>query len=248
MDFYENLDHHYDKMTRFKERIDKEKAVLQKWVEKYKIQSSVDVACGTGLHAILLSKMGIKTTGVDISETMLRQAELHGRDMNVEVAWLQSSMEELKSNLNEKYDSLFCIGNSIPHILDKSSLEKTFKNFYDVLNPGGLLVIQLLNYKKIYDTKNRIVGIHREKDTEYIRFYDLYPALIFNILIINWEGNKGEHNLQSTELYPYRKEELEGSLHKEGFKAFEYYGDMEFSPFDENNSSNLVLVARKNPD
>lgn len=245
MDFYENLEHHYDRMTRFKVRINKEKSILGQWVEKYKFQSLVDVACGTGLHAILLSKMGIKTTGVDISETMLRQADLHGRDMNAEVTWIKSSMEELKSNLNEKYDSLFCTGNSIPHILDKSSLKKTFKGFYDLLNPGGLLVIQLLNYKKIYDTKNRIVGIHREKDTEYIRFYDLYPALTFNILIINWNGDRAVHSIQSTELYPYRKEELESSLHREGFKEFEYYGDMVFSPFDENNSSNLVLTARK---
>jgi ubiquinone/menaquinone biosynthesis C-methylase UbiE len=245
MDFYENLDHHYDKMTRFKERIDKEKAVLQKWVEKYKFQSSVDVACGTGLHAILLSQMGIKTAGVDIEETMLKQARLNAREMNVEVPWLLSPMEELKNNLDGTYDSVFCIGNSIPHILDKSSLKKTFKGFYDLLNPGGLLAIQLLNYKKIYDTKNRIVGIHREENTEYIRFYDLYPALTFNILIINWDGDRAVHNLQSTELYPYRKEELESSLYREGFKEFEYYGDMEFSLFDENSSANLVLTARK---
>lgn len=245
MEFYENLETHYDSMTRFKERIKTEKSVLQKWVEKYKFQSALDMACGTGLHSILLAQMGIKTTGVDISETMLNQARLHGKEFKGEVMWLLSSMEELKSNLREKHDAIFCLGNSIPHILDVPSLDKTFKNFYELLNAGGLLVIQLLNYKKIYDGKNRIVGIHREKDTEYIRFYDFYPDLTFNILIVTWEGNKSDYKLQSTELYPYRKEELDMILRKVGFEQFEYYGDMAFSPFDENNSSNLVLVARK---
>ncbi|MEQ8220954.1 MAG: class I SAM-dependent methyltransferase [Candidatus Eremiobacterota bacterium] len=245
MEFYENLENHYDRMTRFNERIKTEKSVLQKWVEKYKFQSVLDVACGTGLHSILLAQMGIKTTGVDISEAMLKQARLHGKEFEGEVTWILSSMEELKSNLREKYDAIFCLGNSIPHILDVPSLDKTFKNFYELLNAGGLLVIQLLNYKKIYDGKNRIVGIHREKDTEYIRFYDFYPCLTFNILIVTWNGNKSEYKLQSTELYPYRKEELDMFLQKEGFWQFEYYGDMTFSPFDENNSSNLVLTARK---
>ncbi|MEQ8187072.1 MAG: methyltransferase domain-containing protein [Candidatus Eremiobacterota bacterium] len=245
MKFYENLENHYDRMTRFNERIDREKSLLEKWVEKYKFQSALDVACGTGLHSILLAQMGIKTTGVDISETMLKQARLHGKEFKGEVTWILSSMEELKSNLREKYDAIFCLGNSIPHILDVPSLGKTFKNFYELLNAGGLLVIQLLNYKKIYDYKNRIVGIHREKDTEYIRFYDFYPALTFNILIVTWKGNKSKYKLQSTGLYPYRKEELDMFLQKEGFRQFEYYGDMTFSPFDENNSSNLVLVARK---
>ncbi len=248
MEFYEKLENHYDKMTRLNERINKEKSLLEKWVTKYKFQSSVDVACGTGLHAILLSQMGIKTTGVDISEHMLKQAAIHGKEFGGKVTWLLSSMEELKSKVYEGYDSIFCIGNSIPHILDGPSLEKTFNGFYEVLNPGGILVIQLLNYKKIYDTENRIVGIHREKDTEYIRFYDFHPVLTFNILIVTWEGSKSNYKLQSTELYPYRKEELDIILRKVGFKQFEYYGDMAFSPFDEDNSSNLVLVARKNPD
>ncbi len=244
MKFYENLENHYDRMTRFKERIKTEKSVLAKWVERYKFQSALDVACGTGLHSILLAQMGIKTTGVDISENMLKQAAIHGKELGGEVTWLLSSMEELKSKVQERYDSIFCIGNSIAHILDAPSLEKTFNGFYEILNPGGILVIQLLNYKKIYD--NRIVGIHREKDTEYIRFYDFHPVLTFNILIVTWEGNKSNYKIQSTELYPYRKEELDMFLRKVGFEQFEYYGDMAFSPFDENNSSNLVLVARKN--
>ncbi|HPZ08948.1 MAG TPA: methyltransferase domain-containing protein [Candidatus Eremiobacteraeota bacterium] len=245
MEFYERLEEHYDKMIRFKERLDKERLMLQKWLERYKFQSVVDVGCGTGLHAILLSQMGINVTGVDISETMLKQARLHAGEMGVEVTWLLSSMVELKKNLNSSYDAVFCLGNSIPHLLDKIAFEETFQGFYDILIPGGLLVIQLLNYYKVYATGNRIVGIHREKDTEYIRFYDLYPSLKFNILIVTWDGDSPHHSLQSTELYPYRKEEIEISLLKVGFTEIEYYGDMHFHPFDENTSSNLVVIAKK---
>jgi glycine/sarcosine N-methyltransferase len=232
-------------MTHFKERLLKEKSVLQGLAEKYKFQSALDVACGTGLHAILLAQLGIKTTGADISETMLKQARLHAKDLGVEVTWLLSSMKELHKNQENTYDSVFCLGNSIPHILNKNALKKTFKGFYCLLNPGGLLVIQLLNYHKIYAIENRIIGIHREKDTEYIRFYDLYPTLQFNVLIINRDGDKISHNLQSTKLYPYRKKELEFYLLECRFNEIEYYGDMEFHPFDKDSSSNLVITAKK---
>jgi ubiquinone/menaquinone biosynthesis C-methylase UbiE len=131
MEFYENLENHYDRMTRFKERIKTEKSVLAKWVERYKFQSAIDVACGTGLHSILLAQMGIKTTGVDISETM-RNRPASWKEFGGEVTWILSSMVELRVRfLKDMIPSSVSV-NYIPHILDAPSLRKplmVFMNF-----------------------------------------------------------------------------------------------------------------------
>jgi len=246
MSFYEDLAGNYDDMTRFQERLEKEKTILQAWVKRYRFFSPVDVACGTGLHAIIFAKMGLKPVGVDLSPLMLEQAKENSRKAGTKIPWIQGSMENLKEIVEGSFDALFCLGNSLPHILNRENLENTFRNFFYVLKSPGITVIQLLNYSKVYNEKNRIVGIHRKNDTEYIRFYDLFEDyLIFNTLVINWEEKKNKHKLHTTRLYPYRKNELEKALLKENFTDLEFYGDMEFSPFDEEVSNNLVIVAKK---
>lgn len=246
MDFYANIAETYDEMTRFDERLQSEKAVLQKWVDRYQIQSAMDVACGTGLHSILLSGMGVRTVGADISDEMLQKAKLHAADMGVKVRWVQSSLQELRQNIKGEFDAVLCLGNSIPHLLNQSDLYTTFQNFSDLLKPEGIAVIQLLNYRRMLANKERIVGIHRQGKWEYIRFYDFQDERIqFNILTINWSGNKNTHSLNSTLLYPYGKEELEQALHKKGFTDLQYYGDMQFNPFELETSPNLVVVGKK---
>ena len=73
--FYENLSSDYDDMTRFQIRLESEKQILKNLIEQYKIKSVIDIACGTGLHAIILAQLGLKVVGVDNSCNMLEKAK-----------------------------------------------------------------------------------------------------------------------------------------------------------------------------
>lgn len=244
--FYKNLSSDYDDMTRFQQRLKTEMATMKQWIARYRFSSVVDVACGTGLHAILLAKMGVRTVGVDISENMLEKAKQHANEFNVSVSWIQTPMQKLHQHLKDKFDAVFCWGNSIPHILNEADLMAVLQNFAMLLRPGGLLALQLLNYHRILKNQQRIVGIHRHNSVEYIRFYDLHPQLVqFNILTIKWKQSKVNYQINSTPLFPYTKSHLEPALVKNDFNQLEFYGNMGFVPFDEQSSQNLVIVARK---
>jgi glycine/sarcosine N-methyltransferase len=246
MDFYKQLSGSYDLMTRFDDRIKNEEKILQLWQQKLQFKSAIDIACGTGLHAILLAKMGIKTTGVDLSKEMLQKADENAKRLSVSLPLFQSSMQDLSQNVQAGFDVLFCLGNSIPHILTSVELEQAFKNFFDILNPSGYVVVQLLNYERILNQKHRIVGVHRKGNFEFIRFYDFLENKIqFNILTIEEKEEKLSHSFQSTLLYPYIKKELENALSQFGFSEIQFFGDMKFSKFDKESSSNLVVLARK---
>lgn len=246
MGFYEEIVSEYDSMTRFQERMQRETDMLKNWIERYQFHSAVDVACGTGIHAILLAQLGIQTVGADISEAMLAKAKTHARECHVQIPWIQTSMEHARQHIEGQYDAVFCLGNSLPHLLTQSELDDAINSFLQLLNPKGILVMQLLNYSRILAEQNRIVGIHRQGTTEYIRFYDFSPELIgFNLLTVHWKNGKTTHTLNSTSLYPYRKHELEQALDQHGFSNFEYYGDMHFHPFEEHSSQNLVVVGKK---
>jgi hypothetical protein len=126
-------------------------------------------------------------------------------------------------------------------------LHKTVQGLSNLLNDSGILVLQMLNYDQLLKSKKRIVGINREKNREFIRFYDFLENLIrFNILTIVWEDNVPTPQLTSTLLHPYTKGELNTTLAHFGFTEIEYYGDLKFSEYRPIGSPNLVVVARKN--
>ncbi|MBD3305431.1 methyltransferase domain-containing protein [candidate division KSB3 bacterium] len=233
-------------MTRFQMRMPRETEMLKGWIARYHFCSVVDIACGTGLHAIILAQLGIQTVAADISEAMLQNARAHAEHFGVQIPWIQTSMEHARQHIEGTYDAVFCLGNSLPHLLNQEALEAAVQNFARLLQPGGLAVIQILNYQRILADQQRIIGIHRQDDTEFIRFYDFLPDGIgFNLLTIQWEQGKPSHTLSTTLLYPYQQHEVVQALSTGGFRNFEYYGDMNFQPFDPQTSSNLVIVAQQ---
>ena len=48
MGLYEEIAEEYDVLIRFQERVHSEAVKLQNWVQRYRLKSVVDVACGTG--------------------------------------------------------------------------------------------------------------------------------------------------------------------------------------------------------
>lgn len=248
MEFYENLAGDYDQMTRFRERLTAERALVQAWMQRYPAQTLLDVACGTGLHVILLHQLGVPAIGVDNSESMLAQARENATLAGVKAQWQRASMQHLDQLPEAKYDALWCLGNSFPHLLTGADANSAMRNFYQRLNPGGWAAIQVLNFDRILNQKERIVGIHRAGAKEFIRFYDFLPGLIqFNILIITWQETNNSHSWSSTTLYPFRQHELERLFLENGFTDLEFLGDMNFSPFDIRNSKNLIVIGKKRP-
>jgi len=244
--FYGNIADRYDEMTRYSARFTSEQNILRKWVERYRLHSVLDVACGTGLHAILLARMGLHVYGADSSLAMLERAQKHAQEVDAEVTWIHSSMQELTRHVDATFDAVLCLGNSFPHLLTAEDAYEALNNFETLLNPGGIVVIQVLNYDRILKEKKRIVGINRNENREYIRFYDFnHDSIRFNVLYIEWENGKNSFDLFSTALYPYRKREIEAVLQKLHFSEITFYGDLSFNEFELNSSHNLIVVARK---
>jgi ubiquinone/menaquinone biosynthesis C-methylase UbiE len=247
-DFYRDLAESYDDMTRFEQRIEQVHSILTALQKKYKFKTALDAACGTGLHAILLQKMGIQTVGVDNSEHMLHMASKNAGKAGVNVRWMHSDLQILTKSLGQTFDAIFCVGNSLPHLTTEKKLGKVLQQWYRLLNPTGHVIIQILNYSKILKNKDRIINITRQNQKEYIRFYDfLNQKLRFNVLMIDWEKQPPSQLLKSTILFPYEKKSLERLLQKADFTMLEFYGSLSLAAFLDDQSPNLVIIGQKSP-
>ena len=97
----------------------------------------LDVGCGTGRHAVLLSEKGFKVTGIDLSPEMLKVAKRRSK----KVRFLQGDMRTF--DLGKEFDVIICMFSVIHYNRHLRDLEKTLRNFYRHLKTGGLLIFDM---------------------------------------------------------------------------------------------------------
>jgi 2-polyprenyl-3-methyl-5-hydroxy-6-metoxy-1,4-benzoquinol methylase len=242
--FYNHLSEIYDDATLSHERFVKEKNFFESVLKNRKISTAMDAGAGTGFHSMLLASLGIEVTAIDASAKMLSILKRNAGKQKLKT--VQSDFLSLHC-LKEKYDLIVCMGNSLPHSSPKERI-KILKIFYRLLNPGGMIIIQTINYKNILDNKFKIQNIKKLKNKTIIRFYDLVGNKIyFNFILIPYSAKgKNRHKINSILHYPIQKNDFKDDLTKARFKDIVLYGDMALSSFNENISNDIIALAQKN--
>ncbi len=133
---YKELAKYYDTIYSFKDYRN-EALELNALIRKYKKSdgnSLLDVGCGTGRHLLYLKK-SFDCTGVDLNEEMLRIA----RDRVKGVKFIRGDMMSL--SLGAKFDAIVVLFSAIGYVKTYAKLKMTIANFYNMLKPGGVLII-----------------------------------------------------------------------------------------------------------
>ena len=190
MEFYDKLGAKYDRMTNAKKRAERESPFFQKLVEKNNIQSAVDIGCGTGQHVRILAEMGIQVTGIDPSEEFLSIAQKNLREYDSQIMLEKGDLLSVSKFVKGPVDAVFCIGNTLPHVLTEDDLISGMNSVREILAPEGIVVLHVLNYSKILNKKRRIVNATKDGKDIFTRFYDFIdPLLRFNILVLHDEND-----------------------------------------------------------
>lgn len=109
-----------------------------RFIEKYKQSKGkhlLDVACGTGLHASLLSRY-YQVEGLDLDPKMLAVA----KKKHPKIRFHQGDMTDF--DLNRQFDVIVCLFSSIGYVRTKSRLRQAIKNMSTHLLAGGVLLIE----------------------------------------------------------------------------------------------------------
>ena len=91
---FENYAEHYDRET-FTQGTNGECDFLEKEFNLNKNQNILDVGCGTGRHAIELTKRGYKITGIDLSENQLARARKKAKAEHLHIEFIQADARNL---------------------------------------------------------------------------------------------------------------------------------------------------------
>jgi 2-polyprenyl-3-methyl-5-hydroxy-6-metoxy-1,4-benzoquinol methylase len=244
--FYDSLAPDYDQMTTFEKRFVHEKPFFRLLVEKFNIKSAVDAGCGTGFHSLLLAQLGVKVTAVDISHEMLDRLQAHATEMNLSVKILRSNFQELHNSITNSNDAVFCLGNSLAHILSEKELSDSLHSFAKVLKPDGILFIQNLNYDRILAQQDRIQSVKESEGKIFVRFYDYGENSIhFNILTLEKRHDTIVPSLKTVKLNPLRQADMRRLLSDAGYPEIKFFGGISMDEFNPDTSKDLVVLAKK---
>ena len=98
----------------------------------------IDIGCGTGIHASLISKKGFDIDALDLNKEMLDIAK---KRLNSSL-YLQNV---LNINIDKQYDIIISMFAVINHLKDTSELKKCLSNMKKILKYNGTIIIDLHN-------------------------------------------------------------------------------------------------------
>ena len=252
---YNSFADDYDRFVNWPERLAFElpfiKGVLNRAGSHY--PSVLDAACGTGQHALALAALGYNAAGADLSPGMIERARQNAAERELQVRFEVAGFGELGETFRRgSFDSLLCLGNSLPHVPDQKELAIALLDFASVLKPGGLLLVQNRNFDQVLKQQARWMEPQGARESErewlFLRFYDFLDdgTIDFNILRLQRKiGTAWQMQVTQTRLLPLTQAELQDALLTAGFCKIEWYGGLDGAPFEAEKSGNLVVVGRK---
>lgn len=244
--FYDEFADDYDLMTQFESRFKKESSAFQNIVDQFNLKKVLDAGCGTGFHSILLAKMGCDVTAADISQNMVDLLNSKKASYGVEIKTVVSSFQELATNVDSGFDGVFCMGNSLPHLLTTEEIKTVLDNFCQLLRKGGKLILQILNYDKILSENKKVQSVREIQGKTFIRYYTYTESLLeFNIMTLDRTGSNIEADIRSILLLPIKKESLESLLKDSKFININIYGTISMGQYNPRESNDIFIIAEK---
>ena len=118
---------------------------LLEWLRRHRVQpeSSLDLACGTGVLCRILHDSGIRASGMDFSAGMIEIARAESPDIHYDVA------DMITYRPDTQFDLVTCTGDALNHIADLADVERIFRNVYAYTREGGWFIFDILNEREV---------------------------------------------------------------------------------------------------
>ena len=101
----------------------------------------LDVGCGGGILTEALAQSGAEVTGIDMAPKPLQVAKLHRFESELEIEYLQSTVEDYADQHPGEFDVVTCL-EMLEHVPDPASV---IRACYKMVKPGGQVFFSTIN-------------------------------------------------------------------------------------------------------
>ncbi len=215
-----------------------------------KVRSILDLGCGTGGHALVLSKRGYQVVGVDISKEMLDIARRKADKYNPFLKFIESDIRSL--NIQEKFDAVISMFAVMSYQITNEDILDVCRTAENHLAPKGVFLFDCWNGSAVLTQKPsvRVKEVKLNDKERIIRFTEPVLNIMTNTIEVRFKVLKiceGRLISETNESHLMRflfPQEIKYFLKTAGFR------DIEFCPFLELEAPlaeehwNMAVMAR----
>jgi SAM-dependent methyltransferase len=106
--------------------------------------TAVDLGAGFGMHAIPLARRGFSVVAIDTYDPLLE--ELASRKGSLPIRTVNADLLAFRTHIAAPIDVIMCMGDTLTHLPNHSSVESLFRDVAASLGPGGLFAATFRDY------------------------------------------------------------------------------------------------------
>lgn len=218
---------------------------------------ALDVGCGTGRVMLHLAQEGVRTVGVDRSEAMLARGERKLAvmpDLKPLVTFVQG--DALDADLPGAFKLIIVPYNGFMHFSEQVDQIAALRHFHDLLDDGGLLVMDLPNAGEAFGTQDDgalvLERMFVEPESGHLVMQQSMSTLdrVNQQLHVTWiydeiaDEGAVHRTLAPLVLRYVFPGEMDLLLNLTGFRRVQTYGDYLREPFVD-GSERMIVLAEK---
>ncbi len=209
----------------------------------------LDVGCGTGRHAIELTKRGYPVTGIDLSDSQLKRAREKAENSGHSIEFLKLDARDLPFDQNFDVAIMLCEGGFPLMETDEMNFEILRNVTKSLTAPGKFIFTTLNGLFPLYHSVEAFCSANATPENAVYRSntFDLMTFRDYNITEVEDDlGNK--KTLECNERY-YVPSEITWLLKTLGYKKIEIFG-AQLGAFSRNSKLTaedfeMLVVAEK---
>lgn len=239
----------YDESINWSARFGREIPVFERAFGPPAAGGIVDAGCGPGRHAVELARRGYRVVGVDASEEMLALARRRSEVGSGRLSFALATYADMFETIGGGFDGLYCVGNSLAAAGSAEACAEAIRQFGLCLRPGGRMVVQILNFKPMRSESPCVRGprVTRADGREYVSVRQFHfsgeSVQVTNITLFDDGGWRQRSS--SGMLHAIRHEALRTWCAAAHLGVNDTWGDYAGTPFDEEQSTDLIVTATK---
>ncbi|HLK36237.1 MAG TPA: methyltransferase domain-containing protein [Polyangiaceae bacterium] len=202
----------------------------------------LDLACGTGRHAIELARRGYEVVGFDLSLAMLARAGEEAQDRGTKINFVQGDMREMA--FEEQFDGVYSWNTSFGYFEEDKNAQ-VVDRVHRALKSGGLFLLDVVNRDFLVRQSPSLAWFEGDgcvcMDEMAIDFISSRMRVKRTMMLDDGRTREVEYSMRVYSLH-----ELGRILHEHGFKVCEVTGRIATpGVFFGNESPRTIILAEK---